>query len=255
MKGIKSTWEHSLLWKIHALKSTKLQTTKAQPGMDAFELSGLLLRSQIIFLGSPKKISYSRCHDSNTNCFASGRDDRCCFCNCAKFLFEDEVWWKGSGRFFFATTRGTRNPEFPLSRGIHIGSHEASQKLAEEYLDWLKREVLGKEVAIESSMMMLGADTRWWCRPEVSKMSSIQTHIACISYEVQVATDVQLHWMNLSKAVQIAVCRYLFLCRSRPSRHAYILPSIHQSIHCIQPFACFIPWIYATVIMQRNTWF
>ena len=41
-----------------------------------------------------------------------------------------------------------------------MGSHEASQKLAEEYLDWLKREVLGKEVAIESSMMMLGADTR-----------------------------------------------------------------------------------------------
>ena len=120
-----------------------------------------------------------------------------CFCECAKFLFEAEVLQKGSERSLFWPLQ-EHQPEIQHVHwaGIHnlkqAVSHEASQKLAEEYLDWLKREVLGKEVAIESSMMMLGNETR--------------THPACISYEV--AAYVQLHSRNLSKAVQIAACSY-----------------------------------------------
>ena len=90
---------------------------------------------------------------------------------------------------------------------------EASQKLAEEYLDWLKREVLGKEVAIESSMMMLGNETR--------------THPACISYEV--AAYVQLHSSNLSKAVQIAACSYSLVHLVRLSMPASFSPSNNPS--------------------------
>ena len=116
---------------------------------------------------------------------------------------------------------------------IHIQSSnpgfEASQKLAEEYLDWLKREVLGKEVAIESSMMMLGNESRWWCRLQ-SKMSSVQTDaacISCISYEV--ATYVQLHWRNRSKAVQIAACSYSGVDLVHLSMPTSFPPSINPS--------------------------
>jgi len=91
-----------------------------------------------------------------------------------------EVLRKGSERSLFWGHYGSISPKSRISieQGFTTNpGFEASQKLAEEYLDWLKREVLGKEVAIESSMMMLGNETR--------------THPGCISN--QVAAYVQLH--------------------------------------------------------------
>ena len=146
----------------------------------------------------------------------SGRDDKCCFCACVKFLFEDEVLRKGSERSLFWPLQ--EHP--PEIQHVHWAEgfttnpgFEASQKLAEEYLDWLKREVIGKEVAIESSMMMLGNETR--------------THPGCISYEV--AAYVQLHWRNLSKAVQIAACSYSLVHLVHLSMPASFPPSINPS--------------------------